>query len=336
MLYKYLKKILFCFPAEKAHKLAIVCLDKIPSSWFLPLPELPINVFGLYFKNPIGLAAGFDKNGDYIDTLGKLGFGFIEVGTITPLPQPGNPKPRLFRLNKSHALINRMGFNNKGVDYLVERLKQCQYKGIIGVNIGKNAFTPLEEAVEDYLICLKKVYSYADYITINVSSPNTPHLRELQESEYLNRLLLAVSDIRSILEKEQGVHKPILLKISPDETPETLEAIAHAVLHHKIDGIIATNTTINKSKVATLQHGQEAGGLSGSPLLTSSNQTLKTLYALLGNKVPLIGVGGIMKSSEIREKLNSGAKLIQVYTGLIYHGPFWIKHLLKILSKKNQ
>lgn len=330
MFYRFLKKILFCFPPEKTHQLAMVFLEKMPLSWFPVVPEIPVEVLGLSFKNPIGLAAGFDKDGDHIDTLGKLGFGFIEVGTVTPLPQTGNPKPRLFRLKS--ALINRMGFNNKGVDYLVERLKKRKYTGIIGVNIGKNAKTPIQEAVEDYLICLKKVYAYADYITINISSPNTANLRELQQGDHLNCLLLAVSDIRSILEKEQGIRKPILIKISPDETQETLEAITRAVLHYQIDGIIATNTTVKKDKVTHLPHGNETGGLSGTPLFDSANKTLETLNALLNNKAILIGVGGIMKSADIKTKFMAGAQLVQVYTGLIYRGPFWISRLIKGIS----
>lgn len=327
-MYKYLKKLLFCLPPEIAHQFSLACLKKMPASWFPQVPEMPVTVFGLSFKNPIGLAAGFDKNGDHIDLLGKLGFGFIEIGTVTPNPQLGNPKPRLFRIPKKQALINRMGFNNKGVDYLVERLKTRQYAGILGVNIGKNATTPLNEAVEDYLICLKKVYNYADYITVNISSPNTPNLRQLQQGEHLNRLLLALSDIRSLLEKERGIYRPILLKISPDETSETLEAIATAVRHHKIDGIIATNTSLDKAAIQHLPHAQETGGLSGIPIFERANQTLCLLHHF---GIALVGVGGISKSADIRTKFQAGAQLVQVYTGFIYHGPFWIKRLLKKL-----
>lgn len=335
IMYQYIKKILFCLPPEIAHELSMTLLKKMPSRWFPKVPDMPVHALGLKFANPIGLAAGFDKNGDYIDILGKLGFGFIEVGTITPEPQAGNAKPRLFRIPQKQALINRMGFNNKGVDYLVGRLKQRTYPGIVGVNIGKNAKTSLEEAIEDYLICLKKVYIYADYITINISSPNTPNLRLLQQGEYLNRLLLAISQIRSLIEKEQGIYKPILLKISPDETPETVEAITEAVIQHKMDGIIATNTTLDKSSVKQFMHADEVGGLSGSPLLDRSNQTLLLLKKLVdakgNNPITLIGVGGIMKTTDVQTKFLAGANLVQVYTGLIYNGPFWIKRLLKKL-----
>ncbi len=334
-MYKYFKKLLFCFQPETAHKISMLFLKKMTPAWFPKVPERPLEVLGLKFKNPVGLAAGFDKNGDYIDELGKLGFGFIEVGTVTPKPQIGNPRPRLFRLPKKQALINRMGFNNFGVDYLVERLKVRKYTGIIGVNIGKNADTPIDEAVEDYIICLKKVYPYADYITINISSPNTKNLRQLQQGEHLNCLLLAVSDIRSLIEKEQGIHKPILLKISPDETPETLEAIVDAVHRHKIDGIIATNTTVDKTLVKNLPHSEEAGGLSGFPLFEQSNQTLEILRDLINQsnkKIALIGVGGITRPSDVQIKFEAGAQLVQVYTGFIYHGPLFVKRLVSCLS----
>lgn len=339
-MYKTIKKLLFFLPPETAHQFSMLLLRKTPAHWFPKIPDKPVDILGLRFANPIGLAAGFDKNGDHIDNLAKLGFGFIEVGTVTPKPQEGNPKPRLFRLSSKKALINRMGFNNKGIDYVIERLKERKYKGIVGVNIGKNASTSLDEAVEDYLICVKKVYPYADYITINISSPNTPYLRQLQQNGYLNRLLLAISTIRMLLSNETGLYKPLLLKISPDETDETLEAIVDAVLRHKIDGIIATNTTVDKSEVQSLPHANEAGGMSGPPLFKSANQTLKTLNNILNtlpddkkNLVALIGVGGIMKPVDVKTKFMTGAKLVQVYTGLIYQGPFWIKRLLKAVEQ---
>lgn len=338
-MYQYLQKILFCLPPEKAHSLGLKCL-KFFSAVNLKIPENPVELLGLRFRNTLGLAAGFDKNGDHIDDLARLGFGFIEVGTVTPLPQEGNPKPRLFRLSQKKALINRMGFNNKGVNYLVEKLKKSQHSCVIGVNIGKNATTPLDEAIEDYVICFKKVYAYADYITINISSPNTPNLRELQQDNRLNQLLLTISAIRQLLEQETGIFRPVFLKISPDETPETLKTIVDAVMEYSINGIIATNTTINKTDVEHLKHGQEKGGLSGKPLLEQSNCVLKILKNLIDahpNKeksqhIILIGVGGIQNKQDVLAKLNAGAQLVQVYTGLIYNGPFWIKKLIQNMS----
>ncbi len=332
-MYKTLKKLLFLCPPETAHRLSMFLIKKIPSKLFPKIPSQPTILLGLNFSNPIGLAAGFDKNGDYLDSLSKLGFGFIEVGTITPLPQAGNPLPRLFRFPSQKALINRMGFNNKGVDYLVERLKQHSYNGIIGVNIGKNATTPIEKAVDDYLTCLKKVYAYANYITINISSPNTPGLRQLQQDNHLNNLLHTIAEARTHLAKETGVYKPLLLKISPDETLDTHEAIVNAVITHHIDGIIATNTTIDKSALQAMPHGNESGGLSGAPLFEKSTQTLETLHRLiktnpLNKNITLIGVGGIMAPKDMEAKLTAGAQLVQVYTGLIYEGPFFVKHLM--------
>lgn len=327
-MYSLIKKILFCFSPETAHHIALFCLKYTPS-WFYPkIPQQPVDVFGLTFQNPIGLAAGFDKNGDYIDTLGKLGFGFIEVGTITPKPQTGNARPRLFRLPQKKALINRMGFNNLGVDYLVERLKQRKYTGILGVNIGKNATTSIENATDDYVLCLEKVYEHADYITINISSPNTPNLRQLQQADALNNLLSTIADKRLLLKKKWGARKPVLIKISPDESPETLEAIVNAVHKNNIDGIIATNTTLDKTAVQDLPEGKETGGLSGVPLLNASTYVLKTLYHLCEKKITLIGVGGITQKADVEAKFNAGAKLVQVYTGLIYEGPYIVQKLM--------
>jgi dihydroorotate dehydrogenase len=331
-----LQKILFLLPPETAHRVALFFLKIIPACCFSKVHTQPIEALGLTFKNPIGLAAGFDKNGEYIDALGKLGFGFIEVGTVTPKPQIGNPKPRLFRLPQKKALINRMGFNNKGVDYLVEQLKKRKYSGIIGVNIGKNASTPIENATDDYLIGLEKVYAYADYITINISSPNTANLRQLQQGKALDNLLAKIDKARTELEKKYTRRKPILLKISPDETIETLKAIVNTVYKNHIDGIIATNTMLNKTAVKNIPHGTETGGLSGLPLLKCSTQVLKTLNRLSHANFPhspllLIGVGGITKASDVKEKLKAGAKLVQIYTGFIYEGPFIVKKLIKLL-----
>lgn len=334
-MYKIIKKLLFLFPPETAHRLSLFLLKKMPKKWFPKVSSYPVSVLGLNFSNPIGLSAGFDTNGDYLDNLGKLGFGFIEVGGVTPLPQSGNSKPRIFRFPSKNAFINRMGFANKGVDYLVERLKKNSYKGIIGVNIGKNTFTPIDKAVDDYLICLKKVYPYVDYITLNVSSPNTPNLRQLQQNSHLNCLLLAVSKVRSLLAKKIGKYKPILLKISPDETQETLEDIVDIVIKHQIDGIIATNTTVEKGALDHLPHGNEMGGLSGAPLFERSTCTLNNLHKLIKEKnadITLIGVGGIITSKNMHAKFAAGAQLVQIYTGLIYKGPFFVKRLIKSFS----
>ena len=280
---------------------------------------------GLKFKNPIGVAAGLDKNGDYIDALAKLGFGFIEIGTITPKPQAGNPKPRLFRLPQSRAIINRMGFNNKGIDVLIANVKKARYKGILGINIGKNASTPIENALDDYLICLQKSYPYASYITINISSPNTVGLRDLQHGEFLNHLLSGLKAEQTRLSDQYGRYVPLLVKVSPDLDHAEIHDLAATILRHQIDGVIATNTTISRETV----NSQETGGLSGAPLTTLSTSALHVLHQSLQGKVPLIGVGGIMNAQDAQAKFDAGADLIQLYTGLIYNGPFLLKSMMK-------
>jgi dihydroorotate dehydrogenase len=332
-MYKYFQKLLFCFPPETAHRISLFCLKKIPAACFPKVPDRSVEAMGLKFKNPIGLAAGFDSNGDYLVALSKLGFGFIEVGGVTPKPQIGNPKPRIFRLPKKNALINRMGFCNKGVEYLVERLKKLKYDGIIGVNIAKNMSTPLEEASKDYIVCMEKLYPYVDYITINISSPNTPNLRQLQQGEFLNDLLSQISSARDRLEKEYTIRKPLVLKISPDETPETLENMVKAVCKNNIDGIIATNTSVDRMTVADCAHAKEAGGLSGAPIFERSTHVLKTVHELIQTNSPkanitLIGLGGIMGPEDVQAKFDAGAKLVQVYTGFIYKGPLLISRLI--------
>jgi len=331
-MYTLIRKCLFCLPAETAHHVALSCLKVIPAQCFSSIETKPIELMGLRFKNRIGVAAGLDKNGDYIDALGKLGFGFIEVGTVTPKPQAGNPRPRLFRLPEKQALLNRMGFNNKGMDYLIERLKTKRYSGVIGVNIGKNASTPMEKAADDYVEGLTKIYPYADYITINISSPNTPGLRTLQQGDFLDNLLKMLSKTREHLVSIHGQYKPLLLKISPDENIDTLKVIAEKIMYYAFDGIIATNTSIDKTAVSGLKHGDEAGGLSGEPILERSNNTLARLKSLLNNKVVLVGAGGISTIDAVQSKLTLGAQLIQVYTGLIYQGPFWIRQLLRTIE----
>ncbi|MCX7122305.1 MAG: quinone-dependent dihydroorotate dehydrogenase [Gammaproteobacteria bacterium] len=312
MCYRLIRPLLFCLSPETAHHWTLTALKYWPFSH--RIPDAPKTLWGLAFKNPIGVAAGLDKNGEYIDALAKLGFGFIEIGTTTPQPQPGNPKPRLFRLPQSRAIINRMGFNNQGIDALISNIKKAKYKGILGINIGKNASTPIENALDDYLICLKKAYPYASYITINISSPNTAGLRDLQHGEFLNHLLSGLKAEQGRLAEQYARYLPLLVKISPDLTETEIQDLAATLLRHQIDGVIATNTTISREGV----NSQENGGLSGAPLTTRSTQILHLLHQALQGKIPLIGVGGIMNAADAQAKFAAGADLIQLYTGLIY------------------
>lgn len=336
LLYPILRKILFQFEAEKSHHAALNLLKISSPLWFLrrrlaSFPQRPVKLFGLTFPNPVGLAAGFDKNGDYLDCLLGLGFGFIEVGTVTPKPQMGNPKPRLFRIPAAQAIINRMGFNNLGVDYLVEKLRQRRLPGIIGANIGKNTQTPLEKAADDYAYCLRKVYPYVNYVTLNISSPNSPGLRHLQSSVYLTQLLATLDDTQRELVQAGHPRRPLLVKIDPDLDDAALADLVHTLLDHAVDGIIATNTTINHRLVAHLPNGQEPGGVSGEPLFQRSTQVLEKLSELLNGKLPLIAVGGILSAEDTAEKLSVGADLVQIYTGLIYQGPALIHNIVSNL-----
>ena len=281
----------------------------------------PRDVMGLTFSNPVGLAAGLDKNGDCIDGLAALGFGFIEIGTITPLPQSGNPKPRLFRLPEANAIINRMGFNNDGVDKLIANVKRAKYQGILGINIGKNAVTPIENAADDYLTCLRKVYPYASYITVNISSPNTKNLRQLQDEEALTRLLSALKGEQQKLADAHGKYVPIALKIAPDMESDQLKQIAALLMQHQIDAVIATNTTLSRVGVEGMPHGEEAGGLSGAPVREKSTEVIRQLSAELQGALPIIGAGGILNGADAAEKINAGASLVQFYSGMIYRGP---------------
>jgi dihydroorotate dehydrogenase len=276
---------------------------------------------GLIFPNPVGLAAGLDKNGDCIDGLAALGFGFIEIGTITPLPQPGNPKPRLFRLPQANAIINRMGFNNDGADKLIENVQRADYRGILGINIGKNANTPIENAADDYLICLRKVYAHASYVAVNISSPNTRHLRQLQGEDALNDLLKPLKAEQQKLADTHGKYVPIVLKIAPDMEAGQVAQIARLLMQHRIDGVIATNTTLSREGVENLPHGEESGGLSGAPVRDKSTGVIRQLAAELQGALPIIGVGGILSGSDAAEKIHAGAALVQIYSGLIYRGP---------------
>ncbi len=334
MFYRLLRPLLFTLDAELAHAFTLKALRLLQ-----PL-GLPFNrvaqcesrtVMGLKFPNPVGLAAGLDKNGDYIDALAKLGFGFIEVGTVTPRPQPGNPKPRLFRIPEAQAIINRMGFNNLGVDYLLENIKRTQYNGILGVNIGKNFDTPVESAIDDYLICLRKVYAVASYVTINISSPNTLHLRQLQNEHELDHLVATLKLEQGKLSDQQGRYTPLLVKIAPDLDQSQLESIAAILMKYNIDGVIATNTTISRQNIAGLPHADETGGLSGSPVKVMSTRVISKLYSLLGEQIPIIGVGGILSADDAKEKVAAGASLIQLYTGLIYEGPDLVNQCISTL-----
>lgn len=326
-MYSILKPWLFLLDPEQAHAWALAGIERLPAGCF-PKPQTQtMTVLGLTFTHRIGLAAGFDKSAAHIDALAKLGFAFIEVGTVTPKPQLGNPKPRLFRLPKAHALINRMGFNNPGIDVVVENLKRTEYQGIIGVNIGKSKDTPLSFAVDDYVHCLKKVYSYASYVAINISSPNTPDLRQLQHGDYFLNLVKTLRMEQLRLADNYAKYVPLLIKISPDEDDEVLKKMAEIMVTNGIDGIIATNTTCARDKVYTLPHGGEIGGLSGRPLLHRSTICLHLIKQIVGNELVIIGVGGIDNVCAAKVKVTAGADLLQVYTGLIYQGPGLIAKL---------
>ena len=291
----------------------------------------PVTCMGIEFPNPVGLAAGLDKNGAYIDALAGQGFGFIEIGTITPRPQAGNPHPRLFRLPQAKAIINRMGFNNEGVDQLVENVKAAKFKGILGINIGKNADTPVEKAVDDYLICLEKVYNYASYITVNISSPNTKNLRSLQSGDALTELLETLKNRQLELAQEYQHYVPLVLKVAPDLDNSDIAFIAKQLLQFKIDGLIVTNTTLSREGVDGLEHAEEAGGLSGAPVFEKSTACLAAFAAVLKGQIPLIGVGGILSGVDAAAKKQAGASLVQVYSGLIYTGPELVKDCVDAL-----
>ena len=324
--YPLVKPLLFALDPERAHHLSLASLKlaaRSPLRWMFAGAgaDDPVELWGLRFAHRVGLAAGLDKDGDYIDALGALGFAFIEVGTVTPLPQPGNPKPRLFRVRPAQAIVNRMGFNNKGIDHLVAQLRKRRYRGIVGVNIGKNKVTPAERANDDYLGCLRKAYAHADYLAVNVSSPNTPGLRDLQFGAALDSLLQTLRAERDALASHHGRRVPLLLKIAPDLSEAEVAEIADALLRHGWDGAIATNTTLSRDGVADLEHGSEAGGLSGKPLFERSTRVLGWLAKEVGGRFPIIGVGGITCAADAAAKIRAGASLVQVYSGFIYRGP---------------
>jgi dihydroorotate dehydrogenase len=340
-LYPLARPWLFNLNAEKAHDFSLKVSDQAYQLGILPgiigkVPDLPTAFCGLQLPNPVGLAAGLDKDGKHIDALASLGFGFLEIGTVTPLPQSGNPLPRMFRLQEADAVINRMGFNNDGVDACVARVKASDFYqrgGIIGLNIGKNAITPIENASDDYLICLRKVYPVASYVTVNISSPNTKNLRQLQGGQDLIVLLRLLTVERDRLAQEYGKKTPLFLKIAPDLEAPQIRDIADALLEFEIDALIATNTTLSRSSVEHLPNAQEIGGLSGKPLKQLSTQTIRAFADLLQNKIPIIGVGGIMTGYDALEKHHAGASIVQLYTGLIYKGPQLIKDAIVALQK---
>ncbi len=336
MFYPAIRKVLFQFDAETIHELTIKGLKNTgatPLNAFYKqrVIDKPVQVMGIDFPNPLGLAAGLDKNGECIDAFAAMGFGFVEVGTVTPRPQPGNEKPRIFRLPEANAVINRMGFNNKGVDYLVSQVRSAKFSGVLGINIGKNKDTPEENAKDDYIHCMRKVYEFATYITVNISSPNTPGLRALQYGDALNELLAALKVEQAALAKQHGRYVPVAVKIAPDLTEAEVQSIAQSLIDNEIDGVIATNTTLSREGVEALEFGNEQGGLSGAPVKEKSTTVIRILAKALDNKLPIIGVGGIASSSDANEKLNAGASLVQVYTGFIYQGPPLVKEIVNNL-----
>lgn len=340
-LYAIARPLLFSLDPEAAHHLTLPLLRSAARAGIAQRMSKavsdPRQLMGLNFPNAVGLAAGLDKDGAYIDGLAALGFGFIEVGTVTPRPQPGNPRPRIFRLPEANALINRMGFNNGGVDAFVHNVQSSRFyqerQGVLGLNIGKNADTPIERATDDYLICLEKVYTYASYVTVNISSPNTKNLRQLQQASELDDLLSRLKTEQTRLADRHGRYVPVVLKIAPDLDDEQISTIASALQRHRIDGVIATNTTITRDAVSGLKHADEMGGLSGAPVKELSNRVIRGLRQHLGKDFPIIGVGGILSADDAQAKIDAGADLVQVYTGLIYRGPALVRECAQALAR---
>ena len=340
-MYHWLRPLLFKLDAETAHGLTLYGLDVAWRSELMrfvgaPPADLPVHAFGLDFPNPVGLAAGLDKNAAHLDALGALGFGFIEVGTVTPRPQAGNERPRLFRLPRHEAIINRMGFNNEGVDALVRNVQASSYRGVLGINIGKNKDTPNEQAVDDYLFCLERVYAHASYITVNISSPNTKGLRDLQEEATLRRFIQTLREAQERLASRHGKRKPMLLKVAPDLSEAELDSIAEVLLAAGVDGVVCTNTTIDHAAVADDPHGHEAGGLSGKPLRARATEVVRGMRQRLGDRIGIIGVGGIVEGDDAVEKLNAGARLVQLYSGLIYRGPALIAECVNEIRRQQE
>jgi dihydroorotate dehydrogenase len=332
-MYSLIQKFLFTQDAEWSHDFTINWLRRTQSNvlnyaYKQNLVEKPVEVFGLTFKNPVGLAAGLDKNGECIDAFAAMGFGFIEIGTVTPKPQLGNDKPRMFRLPAGQAIINRMGFNNKGVDNLIDNVKQAKYTGILGINIGKNKQTPEAEALNDYLICLRKVYNYASYITVNISSPNTPGLRNLQHGQVLDALLAGLKSEQKLLQAQYSKYVPILVKIAPDLTDQEIVDMSNSLIKAGIDGVIATNTTLDRTEVFGQQYATEAGGLSGAVLTAKSQLFTEKLAKEIAGRIPVVGVGGIHSAETAKARIKAGSSLIQVYSSLIFQGPKVIKEIV--------
>ncbi|HET7358515.1 MAG TPA: quinone-dependent dihydroorotate dehydrogenase [Rhodanobacteraceae bacterium] len=340
-MYELLRPLLFALDAEAAHRLTLYGLDVAARSNLAglvakPPAELPVDVFGIRFPNPVGLAAGLDKNGAHIDALAALGFGFIEVGTVTPRPQPGNPRPRMFRLPRHQAIINRLGFNNDGVDALVRNVQAAAWRGVLGINIGRNKDTPNERAVDDYLLCLERVHALASYVTVNISSPNTQGLRDLQAHDTLRRFIGTLREAQERLGARHGARTPMLLKIAPDLSDAELDTMAGVLLETGIDGVVCTNTTVDRAAVAGDPHGSEAGGLSGTPLFARSTAVLRGMAARLGGRVPLVGVGGILDGGDAAEKLDAGAALVQLYSGLVYRGPRLVAEAVEEIRRQRE
>lgn len=334
MLYPLFKSLAFRMDPEWVHEKTLSILQKTAREGKLhfmagKIPEKPVEVMGVRFANPVGLAAGMDKNGRCVDGFGSLGFGFLELGTVTPRPQPGNPKPRLFRLPEAEGIINRMGFNNSGVNALLENLNRARYRGIVGINIGKNFDTPIERAEADYVLGLRAVYARADYVAVNISSPNTSNLRELQKGDAFTGLLRSLANTRRDLQKETGKYTPLAVKIAPDLDEAGLDFIAEALVEAGMDAVIATNTTLDRSRVAGHPRAEEAGGLSGAPVRERSTEVVRGLANRLHGRLPIIGVGGIFSAEDAQEKLDAGASLVQVYSGLIYRGPGLVGDIIR-------
>ena len=343
MLYSLIRRFFFSLDPELAHGLGMNGVDFLNRAGIAcllakPVAPNPVNLMGLTFPNPVGLAAGLDKNGEHIDALASLGFGFIEIGTVTPRPQPGNPKPRMFRITEKQAIINRMGFNNHGVDQLLANVAKSKFArsgGVLGINIGKNFDTPIEKAADDYLICLDRVYASASYIAINISSPNTKNLRELQKDDALDALLGQLKTEQAQLADKHSKYVPLVLKIAPDLEDEQIQSIADLLRQHRMDGVIATNTTLSRAEVEGFPNASEAGGLSGAPVFERSTTVLKKLAGHLAGEVPIIGVGGIMKGEDAVAKLDAGASLVQLYSGFIYRGPELVGEVAKAIAGRN-
>ncbi len=334
MLYSLLRPLLFKLQPETAHCVTFFAIEKARKLGLLfdhPIECRSRHVMGLDFPNPIGLAAGLDKNGEHLDALATLGFGFIEIGTVTPLPQPGNPQPRIFRIPQAHAIINRLGFNNHGVDKLIKNVTGSGYQGILGINIGKNFDTPLTQAVDDYLTCFRKVYCHASYVTINISSPNTHNLRQLQNAEALDHLLQRLKLEQAKLTKLHNKYTPLAIKIAPDLELSQVNEITELLIKHNIDCVIATNTTLSRAGLEKFSHAKESGGLSGAPLTHRATEIIRQLYTNLQGEIPIIGVGGIMLDTDAKDKMEAGADLVQIYSGLIYHGPGLVRDIAKTI-----